>query len=105
MLGPVGLYRDIDIALNAHASKLYHMGIHQCPKSTLADANERRDWRTYEEFAKSLMHRERREYAVSARSFSAGFLRTAPHGTALALSWWLASNTLTVVLPQGTSTP
>jgi hypothetical protein len=57
--------RDIDIALNAHASKLYHMGIHQCPKSTLADANERRDWRTYEEFAKSLMHRARREYAHS----------------------------------------
>jgi hypothetical protein len=41
------------------------MGIHQCPKSTLADANERRDWRTYEEFAKSLMHRARREYAHS----------------------------------------
>jgi len=57
--------RDIDIALNAHASKLYHMGIHQCPKSTLADANERRDWRIYEEFAKSLMHRARREYAQS----------------------------------------
>jgi len=57
--------RDIDIALNAHASKLYHMGIHQCPKSTLADANERRDWRIYEEFAKSLMRRGRREYAHS----------------------------------------
>jgi len=57
--------RDIDTALNAHASKLYHMGIHQCPKSTLADANERRDCRIYEEFAKSLMHRARREYAQS----------------------------------------
>ncbi len=57
--------RDIDIALNAHASKLYHMGIHQCPKSTLADANGRRDCRIYEEFAKSLMHRARREYAHS----------------------------------------
>jgi len=57
--------RDIDVALNAHASKLYHMGIHQCPKSTLADANEGRDWRIYEEFAKSLMHRARREYAHS----------------------------------------
>jgi len=57
--------RDIDTALNVHASKLYHMGIHQCPKSTLADANERRDCRIYEEFAKSLMHRARREYAQS----------------------------------------
>jgi hypothetical protein len=55
--------RDIDIALNAHASKLYHMGIQQCPKSTLADANERRDYRIYEEFSKLLMQRARREYA------------------------------------------
>jgi hypothetical protein len=55
--------RDIDIGLNAHASKLYHMGIQQCPKSTLADANESRSYRIYEDFAKSLMHRARREYA------------------------------------------
>jgi len=55
--------RDIDIALNAHASKLYHIGIQQCPKSTLADANERRDYRIYEQFSKSLMQRARREYA------------------------------------------
>jgi hypothetical protein len=55
--------RDIDIALNAHADKLYHMGIQQCPKSTLADANERRDYRIYEELAKLLMQRARREYA------------------------------------------
>ena len=55
--------RDIDITLNAHSSKLYHIGIKQCPKSTLADANELRDYRIYEEFAKTLMHRARREYA------------------------------------------
>lgn len=55
--------RDIDIAMNAHASKLYHIGIKQCPKSTLADANELRDYRIYEEFAKSLMSRARRVYA------------------------------------------
>lgn len=54
--------RDIDISLNAHASKLYHIGIKQCPRSTLADANERRDYRIYEEFAKSLMSRARRVY-------------------------------------------
>lgn len=57
--------RDIDIALNAHASKLYHIGIEQCAKSTLADANEKRDYRIYEEFAKSMMQRARREYARS----------------------------------------
>lgn len=55
--------RDIDIALNAHAAKLYHIGIHQCPKSTLADANEHRDYRIYEEFAKSMMQRARRVYS------------------------------------------
>ncbi len=55
--------RDIDITLNAHADKLYHMGIQQCPKSTLADANERRNYRIYEELAKLLMQRARREYA------------------------------------------
>ena len=55
--------RDIDITLNAHASKLYHIGIKQCPKSTLSDANELRDYRIYEEFAKTMMHRARREYA------------------------------------------
>jgi hypothetical protein len=54
--------RDIDMALNAHAGKLYHIGIKQCPKSTLADANESRDYRIYEEFAKTLMQRARREY-------------------------------------------
>jgi hypothetical protein len=54
--------RDIDTALNAHAKKLYHIGITQCPKSTLADANEKRDYRIYEDFAKLLMHRARREY-------------------------------------------
>jgi hypothetical protein len=55
--------RDIDMALNAHASKLYHIGIEQSPKSTLADANERRNYLIYEEFAKSLMLRARRQYA------------------------------------------
>jgi hypothetical protein len=54
--------RDIDIAINAHAKKLYHIGVQQCPKSTLADANERRDYHIVEEFAKSLMQRARREY-------------------------------------------
>ncbi len=54
--------RDIDIALNTHAKKLYHIGIQQCPKSTLADANAKSNYRIYEEFAKSLMQRARREY-------------------------------------------
>jgi len=55
--------RDLDITLNAHANKLYHLGISQVPRSTLAEANEKRDYRIYEEFAKLLMMRARREYA------------------------------------------
>lgn len=55
--------RDIDMSLNAHASKLYHIGIEQSPKSTLADANQRRNYRIYEDYAKSLMQRTRRQYA------------------------------------------
>ncbi|MCP4753723.1 MAG: IS4 family transposase, partial [Proteobacteria bacterium] len=54
--------RDIDIALNAHACKLYRIGIRQCPKSTLADANNNRDYRIYGDFAKSMMKRVQKEY-------------------------------------------
>ncbi len=62
--------RDIDIALNAHSKKLYHIGIHQCPKSTLADANNKRDYRIYEEFAKSMMIRARKEYQKTELAIS-----------------------------------
>lgn len=40
--------RDIEACLSAQAAKLYHMGIRTPAKrSTLADANERRDWRSF----------------------------------------------------------
>ncbi|MGH6933365.1 MAG: DUF4372 domain-containing protein, partial [Dongiaceae bacterium] len=38
--------RDIEACLRAQRRKLYHMGLHApVARSTLADANERRDWR------------------------------------------------------------
>src|SRR6266581_834839 len=38
--------RDIEVCLSAQASKLYHMGFREpVRRSTLADANETRDWR------------------------------------------------------------
>ena len=44
--------RDIEAFLRAMQSKLYHMGIRsRVSKSTLADANENRDWRIYADFA------------------------------------------------------
>jgi hypothetical protein len=56
--------RDIEACLRAQAAKLYHMGIKsRISRSTLADANEVRDWRIYAEFAQSLIGIARRLYA------------------------------------------
>jgi hypothetical protein len=56
--------RDIETCLAAQASKLYHMGIRQpVARATLADANDRRDWRLYGEFAQRLIARARTLYA------------------------------------------
>jgi hypothetical protein len=56
--------RDIEVCLSAQASKLYHMGFREpIRRSTLADANERRDWRIYAELAHRLIAQARRLYA------------------------------------------
>jgi Transposase DDE domain/Domain of unknown function (DUF4372) len=56
--------RDIEASLNAHPSKLYGMGFRNpVPKSTLADANELRDWRLWQELATFLIRRARKLYA------------------------------------------
>ncbi len=48
--------RDTVTCLNAQSPKLYHMGIRgPVKRSTLADANELRDWRLYAAFATSLI--------------------------------------------------
>ena len=48
--------RDIEVCLRAMGSRLYRMGIRsRVAKSTLADANENRDCRIYEDFAHYLM--------------------------------------------------
>jgi transposase len=55
--------RDIEACLNAQSNKLYHMGIRtNVSRSTLADANEKRDWHIYADFAQSLIHIARRLY-------------------------------------------
>jgi len=59
--------RDIEACLRAQRSKLYHLGIRgQVARSTLADANEARDWRIYAEFAQHLIRIARRLYANEA---------------------------------------
>ena len=56
--------RDAVTCLNAQQAKLYHMGIRGLVRrSTLADANERRDWRLYAAFALALIVTARKLYA------------------------------------------
>jgi hypothetical protein len=56
--------RDIEACLSAQAGKLYHMGLREpVRRSTLADANETRDWRIYYDFAQRLIVRARALYA------------------------------------------
>lgn len=55
--------RDIEACLSAQSAKLYHMGFrHPIKRATLADANERRDWRIYAEFAQGLILQARKLY-------------------------------------------
>ncbi len=56
--------RDIEVCLSAQSAKLYHMGFrHEIRRSTLADANETRDWRIHAEFAQRLIEQARKLYA------------------------------------------
>jgi len=56
--------RDIEACLRAQKTKLYHMGIRgKISKSTLADANEKRNWRIFADFAQVLIHIARPLYA------------------------------------------
>ena len=56
--------RDIEVCLRAMRPKLYHMGIRShIARSTLADANESRDWRIYADFAQILIAEAKTLYA------------------------------------------
>jgi len=55
--------RDIEATLGANANKLYAMGLrHAVHRSTLADANESRDWRIWSDLAALLIGRARKLY-------------------------------------------
>jgi hypothetical protein len=57
--------RDIEACLRSQSSKLYHMGIRgTVSRSTLADANEQRDWRIYAELAHTLIATARSLYSA-----------------------------------------
>lgn len=56
--------RDIELCLRAHQAKLYHLGIRgHVARSTLADANEKRDWRIFADFAQHLIRQALPLYA------------------------------------------
>ena len=56
--------RDIEACLRAVRPKLYHMGIHSTvSRNNLSNANERRDWRIYADFAQFLIGEARGLYA------------------------------------------
>lgn len=56
--------RDIESCLRAVPTKLYHLGIRGAVcRTTLADANERRDWRIFADFAQVLITEARELYA------------------------------------------
>lgn len=56
--------RDIETCLRALQPKLYHAGFRaKASRSTIADANEKRDWRIYRDFAQILISRARHLYA------------------------------------------
>ena len=57
--------RDIETCLRAMPPKLYHLGIRgRVARSTLADANETRDWRIYADFAQIVIARARALYCT-----------------------------------------
>jgi hypothetical protein len=67
--------RDIVNCLTAHQNKLYHLGIKFIPrKSTLAEANENRNWRIYADFAQVLLKRAQTLYL--AEDFGLGVPNT-----------------------------
>ena len=56
--------RDLEVCLRSRPEQLYHMGIRgRVSRSTLAEANERRDWRIYAALAAVLIRRARKLYA------------------------------------------
>jgi hypothetical protein len=56
--------RDIEACLRAKKKKLYHLGIRgNISRSTISDANDKRDWRIYQDFAMTLIEQARALYA------------------------------------------
>ena len=55
--------RDIETTLGLCSSDLYHSGLKAIPRSTLAEANEKKDYRIYEDFAQFIIKEAKSLYA------------------------------------------
>ena len=85
--------RDIVTCLNAHQEKLYHLGFTQGVKrSTLADANESRDYQIYEALAYKLIAKARKLYQHSPTEIDLDNIIYALDSTTIELClnvfWW-----------------
>ena len=62
--------RDIEICLRTQEQKLYHMGIRgKVSRSTIANANEQRNWKIYADLAYSLINTARKLYNDKSFAF------------------------------------
>lgn len=87
--------RDTVSCLTAHQQKLYHLGItYDVKLSTLALANENRDWRIYSDFAQVLLARARKLYLKDSFGLDIEHTVYALDATTLDLClsvfWWAA---------------
>ncbi len=54
--------RDIETTLGLCSADLYHSGLKVMPKSTLAEANEKKDWKIYQDYAQILIKEAKAYY-------------------------------------------
>ncbi|MCB9082443.1 MAG: IS4 family transposase [Lewinellaceae bacterium] len=85
--------RDVVTCLNAHPEKLYHMGLtNGVKRSTLADANEVRDYRIYEALAHTLIAKARKLYQGQSTADDLDHVAYALDSTTVELCldvfWW-----------------
>ena len=84
--------RDVIVALEAHRSKCFHLGLGRKPiaKTTLATANQNRDYRIFEEFAFYMMTQAREKRATDIFKFGGKVYAFDSTTIPLCLSvfWW-----------------
>ena len=84
--------RDLIVALEAHQSKCFHLGLGRKPiaKTTLATANQNRDFRIFEEFAFYMMAQAREKRAEDILKFGGKVYAFDSTTIPLCLSvfWW-----------------